>query len=57
MNHKWKKTEDKQKCVCVNCKAERLIAFAFVIYSRSGIVFNYRPDCIDWELENSKTID
>jgi len=29
----------------------------FVRYFRSSIMFDYCPDCIDEEKENSKTID
>lgn len=45
--HKWK---DK---VCQKCGHEKM-SFG---YSRNGHVFVFSPECIDWEVENGKTID
>jgi hypothetical protein len=56
LNHKWKDNV----CVTCGCKREYIMytkTFGVYTYSRSGHTFDYRPDCIDWELENSKTID
>lgn len=53
MNHKWKENK------CTSCGAERYKSKFGYSYAR-GIHFfglNKRPDCIDWDLENSKTID
>jgi hypothetical protein len=53
MNHTWKDN----KCTLCGCKRKKN-RFGY-FYSRGMQLFgiNYRPDCIDWELENSKTID
>jgi len=54
-NHKWKNN------ICVRCGCEReyCTLSRVYIYSRSGIVTTIakRLECIDWEVENSKTID
>lgn len=62
MKHKWgKKFKDQtgmksSKCnVCGMTKSEQ---YGFTSYMRSGILYSNRlPECIDWEIENSKTID
>ncbi len=56
MKHKWK--DD----ICIRCGCKRELVkipkfYAEYVYTRAGILFNNRPDCIDWVLENSKTID
>ncbi|MFD2824831.1 hypothetical protein ACFS5M_14205 [Lacinutrix iliipiscaria] len=53
MNHKW----NNNKCTICGCEREK--TFYGYNYYRSGQIFgiNKRPDCIDWELENKKTID
>jgi len=51
MNHKWKNNE------CTTCGCERNKTYNNYFYSRSGMNFAFRPDCIDWEVENNKTID
>lgn len=69
MNHIWQRTNNElgsrkgimisSTYVCKRCllKRERILTMG-AFYSRSGILFNKEmPDCIDWEIENSKTID
>lgn len=61
MNHTWKKTS-KLDDECKRCGCERtkhyICGQRVYMYCRSGIVFgSERPDCIDWDVENSKTID
>lgn len=68
MNHKWGKEykgkhyKDEriiwQKCKVCGCERGNKQHGQYQ-YVRSGILFGYgnRPDCIDWEEENSKTID
>jgi len=53
MKHKWKDN------ICIRCKCKREKLYGVYWYTRSGIVFglNERPICIDWEVENNKTID
>lgn len=64
MKHKWKKVKKyKDKCTVCNCIRESDVHktngkwYKFYIYIRSGIVFSGRPDCINWEEEDNKTID
>ena len=50
--HKWENN------VCVRCQCHRRVFYGCYMYWRSGITFGYeRPDCIDWDIENAKTID
>jgi hypothetical protein len=69
MNHSWKfdleykdrtRTFQKKK-VCVTCGCEKFIStkhgHTIEVVERSGILFDRLPDCIDWEVENAKTID
>lgn len=65
MNHKWKKIK-KDEYECEICTCTRYINYykvdgkwrMYYSYSRSGIyTMERRPDCIDWEEENKKTID
>lgn len=52
MNHTW--SENK----CTMCQAERNKVYGGYTYYRGMMIFGMsRPDCIDWDLENSKTID
>jgi len=57
MRHSWK--DD----VCVRCGCKRSMEYVgckwtAYFYERSGIVYGWdRPDCIDWKVENNKTID
>lgn len=61
MNHKWNKISDKIAiCKTCGCKRSKHYISGQKIYSynRSSIsFFDSRPDCIDWEEENKKTID
>ena len=61
MNHKWDHTSKKNdKCKVCGCEREKHYTSdrsSFFIYTRSGIVSSNRIDCINWEVENSKTID
>lgn len=44
--------------VCKRCGLEKLTSHKGIeIISRSGQMYNHLPDCIDWEVENAKTID
>ena len=64
--HTWILTDESNKSICTTCGCTRIkerrhlggrIYFDYY-YERSGIVFGFqRPDCIDWEIENNKTID
>ena len=61
MNHTWKKIS-KLDNECKRCGCEMSKHYIdgqrIYMYSRSGIIFGSdRPDCIDWEVENRKTID
>ena len=53
MKHKWKDN----KCIVCGCNREK--QFGVFWYNRSGIFFrlNELPECINWEVENNKTID
>ena len=57
MNHKWENN------ICVRCGCEReKIGWGFgsmYLYTRSMIIKSNAKDlpCIDWEVENAKTID
>ena len=52
MNHTWKN----DKCGMCGCE-RRKISYGY-FYLREMIMFGMeKPNCIDWELENSKTID
>lgn len=42
---------------CTKCGCVKETGYFGIIYSRSGMMFDFAPECIDWELENSKTID
>lgn len=55
MRHKWKNNI----CITCGCKREYISVGGWgeFIYTRSGITFESRPDCIDWDIENAKTID
>ncbi len=70
LRHKWRisKLEEKLKdtfhtCkICTVCGMEKLISGShkntIEIHSRSNIVFHGNlPECIDYEVENSKIID
>ena len=60
MNHKWEKTSIKtDKCKVCGCEREKHFAgkYSFYIYTRSSIITVNRFDCIDWGVENNKTID
>lgn len=65
MKHKWIKKEltdlDKKYNleidICKTCGCERMKSYTGYFYSRSGMPFQYRPDCIDEEVEALKTID
>ena len=63
MNHSWVKDNDfvpsyplKEKHECRTCGCIRYKSVSkingFIVsdygYTRNGINFNYRPDCIDW---------
>ncbi len=65
MNHKWSNKYTKHELTSQDCKTcgctrtpiyyrGKLLSY---LYERSSIHYQHRPDCIDWELENSKTID
>jgi hypothetical protein len=67
MNHTWKRAPNRTNSamtitstyVCTRCglKRERVLT-AGEFYERSGLFYaKQKPDCIDWEIENSKTID
>ena len=55
----------KEEHICKTCGCRRITQICKVgyyyqkgyLYSRSGLQFSNRPDCIDWEYENTKTID
>lgn len=53
MNHKWKNNE------CIRCGCKRKIICGIPRYFRSGLEGDKAStfECIDWEAENSKTID
>lgn len=53
MNHKWIKDK------CVTCGCERQKIMGLYIYSRSNMVADEASSfpCIDWGVENAKTID
>ena len=65
MKHTWgkeyiKHTMETQKCVMCGCERFPFRRKKIILgygYSRSGLNLNDSPDCIDWDLENSKTID
>ena len=67
MRHKWTPTEPKQDSAlkvysadtCVRCGMLREKLSPGYYYSRSGqqYGFDQLPECIDWEVENAKTID
>ena len=66
MKHKWdKKHIDKyynliqicKRCGCHKCYNSSA-GKPYITYERSGHTWwDYAPDCIDWEVENQKTID
>lgn len=57
MNHRWEKI-DKKSAVCKVCGCERLRgAYGMYIYARATQVKLDGFECIDWKVENSKTID
>lgn len=64
MNHLWNKLDDKNS-VCVRCGCERELENvatdgffqSYFVYVRNGQIFTDRPDCVDWNKENLKTID
>ena len=61
MNHKWKKVTS-TKHTCKVCECNREIIYIgnckTYWYDRSGIIYSQvRPSCIDWKIENNKTID
>lgn len=55
--HKWNHKTD----ICVKCGLKRIAThvgrWKYYTYERSGIAFAKRPECIDWNKENAKTID
>lgn len=68
MNHKWEVQSGISKigigyfkiwiCKVCKCKKELLNQrFAEADYIRNGQIYDHYIECIDYELENSKTID
>ncbi len=67
MNHKWGNKEKEGGLItqrCETCGCGRTPTYnndngwiIGYIYERNSMVFRDRPDCIDWEVENAKTID
>ncbi len=69
--HKWVKDKYykpfteiglKEKHTCSVCGCKKRVYqgndFYYVSYIRNGIVYSdRRPDCINWEEENKKTVD
>jgi hypothetical protein len=61
MRHKWaiiqgSNLADAKKCIKCGCVRTRF--YGMIGYETSGGHFLDRaPDCIDWEIENAKTID
>lgn len=58
----WPRIVEQKICSVCGCRRWKTVAknYQIYIYSRSGIVFPVNggvPDCIDWEVENQKTID
>lgn len=48
----------KSKRVCKRCGLEKLISYKGIeVLFRSGQFYNHLPECIDWSVENAKTID
>ena len=50
--HSWKGTN-----VCVKCGCEKHSIGGYTWYSRTGHTMEKSPECIDWEIEDQKTID
>lgn len=67
MRHKWIKNSDlKGVYICKVCGCKRYMSFQNYkgkvfknyIWERSGHILHLNsPECIDWKLENAKTID
>ncbi|GAB3164771.1 hypothetical protein [Telluribacter humicola] len=64
MNHTWSPStkattlEKKVKVEeCTICGCEKLMFPINTYYRRSGMLFQSAPECIDWAVENAKTID
>lgn len=64
MRHKWtikvptKKEGQYDNKKCARCGCIRTTFYGMMQYETSGGHFLDRaPDCIDWEIENAKTID
>lgn len=50
--HKWKDNE------CTTCECTREGKRGTYVYRRSDMTFSqHLPDCIDWKVEDKKTID
>jgi hypothetical protein len=64
-NHKYgKNISDNEYAAiqeCIRCGCTRRInkgyGFSSISYIRNMIFFEKSPDCIDWKVENNKTID
>lgn len=56
MKHRWQ-TIDKKTAVCKVCGCERYRTNGTYVYTRSGQAKIDGFECIDWNVENSKTID
>jgi len=50
--HSWKGTS-----VCVKCGCKKHSAYGQLWYTRTGHFMEKSPQCIDWEVEDKKTID
>jgi hypothetical protein len=67
MKHTWTKQPDQKIAgithlvwVCKRCGAEKTqgnYKFSEPDYHRNGQIYSHYVECIDYELENSKTID
>ena len=64
MKHKWEKLandgDGNKQWKCKTCGCLKVLGnykFAQPDYERSGQMYSEYVECIDWELENSKTID
>ena len=57
----YKDSTFKEKHDCTRCRCKRFKSqygrFTSYIYQRDGITFPERPNCINWDKENLKTID
>lgn len=67
MKHKWQRQSDQVVAgishkiwLCSVCGCKKALGnykFAEPDYNRNGQMYNHYVECIDYDLENSKTID